>query len=101
MADLNSIVRQEVEKYEGASFNSRIMPVYDEAHQTYMIVSIGEPATKNPAIPIVMARIEGDHVIIEADNTDKPLVEALIQVGVPRDKITLAYMDESLPEPSS
>jgi len=101
MADINAIVRQEVEKYEGAAFNSRIIPVYDDLHRTYMIVSVGEPATKNPAIPIVMARVDGDRVIIEADNTDKPLIEALLQAGVPRDKIILAYMDEPLPEPSS
>ena len=42
-----------------------------------------------------MTRIEGDHIIIEADTTDRPLDDALVAAGVPRSQIVLAYRDEA------
>jgi hypothetical protein len=48
---------------------------------------------------VVLARMVGDHVVIEEDRTDKPLVDALmINGGVPREKIILVYNGEKLPE---
>jgi hypothetical protein len=46
---------------------------------------------------MVMAHIEGDVVIIDEDLTDRPLVEALVRAGIPREKIVLAYTGEPLP----
>jgi hypothetical protein len=37
-------------------------------------------------------------VIVEVDNTDKPLVDALVQQGIPREQIVLAYAGETLPD---
>ncbi|MDX2140626.1 MAG: element excision factor XisI family protein [Chloroflexota bacterium] len=38
-----------------------------------------------------------DSVVIERDMNDKPLVDALVQAGVPREKIILAYAGEAMP----
>jgi hypothetical protein len=35
-------------------------------------------------------------VITEEDLTDRPLVDALVRAGVPRDKIVLAYAGEPI-----
>lgn len=45
-----------------------------------------------------MAHIQGDKIIIDLDINDKMLVDALLQAGVPRDQIVLAYAGESIPE---
>jgi hypothetical protein len=37
-------------------------------------------------------------VIVEVDNTDKPLVDALVQQGIPREQIVLVYAGETLPD---
>lgn len=37
---------------------------------------------------------------IDEDMNDKPLVDALVQAGVPRERIVLAYAGESTGEPS-
>lgn len=100
MDRLAEVVRQEVEKYGVRSLNRRVYKLSDHERQSYVVISIGFDQKVHPAHPVVMARVEGDQVIIEADNTDNSLVEALMQAGVPREKIILAYMDEPLPQPS-
>jgi sulfur carrier protein ThiS len=45
-----------------------------------------------------MARIVADKIVIEADNMDKPLLDALLQRGIPREQILLAYNGDIIPE---
>lgn len=47
---------------------------------------------------VVLARVVDDLVIIEVDNTNKPLIDALEQRGVPRSQIVLAYAGEPVPD---
>jgi hypothetical protein len=42
----------------------------------------------------LIARIDGDHVYIDHDINNKPLVDALIEAGIPQNKITLTYTGE-------
>ena len=39
------------------------------------------------------------HIVIERDVNDKPLVDALLQAGIPRKQIVLAYAGEPVNEP--
>jgi hypothetical protein len=70
-------------------------------NQSVMVsyVAHDEPNPKYRSGIIVLAHLEQDIVVIEADNTDHPLHEALMQVGIPREKIILAYAGEKLPTP--
>jgi hypothetical protein len=45
-----------------------------------------------------VARLVGDRIIIERDVNDKPLVDALVEAGVPHGQIVLAYAGESTDE---
>jgi hypothetical protein len=47
---------------------------------------------------MVLARVVGDKVVIEEDATDKKLIDALLQRGIPRTQIVLAYAGEPLPD---
>lgn len=98
MDRLAQIVRQEVEKYAAPSFNSRNYPVLDDDHRFYAALSIIDDTSPDRVAPIVVARLQADQVVIEADNTNKPLVDALVQAGIARDKIILAYTGESVPQ---
>ncbi|HUN10041.1 MAG TPA: element excision factor XisI family protein [Aggregatilineales bacterium] len=42
----------------------------------------------------LIVRLEGDQVIIERDMNNKMLVDALLQAGVLREQIVLAYAGE-------
>ncbi len=44
----------------------------------------------------VLARVESDMIIIERDMNNKQVVDALVQNGIPRNKIILAYAGETL-----
>jgi hypothetical protein len=46
----------------------------------------------------LVVRLIGEKVIIERDVNDKPLVDALLQAGIPRGQIVLAYAGESVNE---
>lgn len=100
MDSLSKIVRQEVEKYTGGGrgANIKLFALLDDVNQIYAVNTVGYPERKRPANVMVLARVMGDSVIIEEDRTDKPLVDALIQAGIPRQQIILAYAGEAVPE---
>jgi vancomycin permeability regulator SanA len=45
----------------------------------------------------LIVRTIGDIIVIDRDNNSKPLFDALLQAGVPREQIVLAYAGESIP----
>lgn len=46
----------------------------------------------------VLVRVQDELVIIEQDQNDKPVVDALLEAGIPREQIILAYTGEPMPE---
>jgi hypothetical protein len=100
MVDLETVLCEEVRKYaaNGTGINLRLLPVLDAERQTFAVIAIDHPLRKAMAGVVVLARIAAGHIIIEEDTTDKPLVDALLQRGVPRERIVLAYAGEPLPE---
>ncbi|MBC7870338.1 MAG: XisI protein [Chitinophagaceae bacterium] len=99
--DLKKSVKREVEKYAVPSFNSQTFAAFDDNRGVYIVMSVVAAPTLDRAVPVVMARVEGDKVIIEADGTNKPLVDALVQAGIPPNKIVLAYEGENAPASQS
>jgi hypothetical protein len=94
---LAQITRREVQLYAGECLNCELFSLLDDTQQIYAVVVLVE--TDRPASVMVMAQVIGDTVVILEDTTDKPLVDALmINGGVPRDKIVLAYKGEHRPE---
>jgi hypothetical protein len=101
-AALTEITRREVELYAAYSPLAVLYPVLDDEHKTYVVVIIENKPSKEPPGIVIMARVVGDIVVVDEDTTDKPLVDALmINGGVPRDQIVLAYRGESLPDSES
>jgi hypothetical protein len=99
---LETIVQREVIEYSNR-WGEKISIYYisNETKKVYSAMVIPEVGNKMMKIPnfMVLARIVGDYVLIEADNTDKPLVDALVyNGGIPREKIILRYAGETLPE---
>jgi hypothetical protein len=46
----------------------------------------------------LVVRILGDQIVIERDLNNKPAVDALVQAGINRKNIILAYAGEAIPE---
>jgi hypothetical protein len=101
MAGINEIVREEVEKYasDGRGANVILFPVLDDARQIYTVAAVDYPKrVYEGGMVVVLARVVGDKVVIEEDGTNKPLLDALLQRGIPREKIVLAYQGEPIPD---
>lgn len=95
---LADITRQEVERYVGHSDESNLYFLTDDKQLAYAVVDVPNNPRTYPTEIVVMARVVGDYIVIDEDTTDKPLVEALIvNAGLPREKIVLAYQGESIP----
>ncbi len=97
--DLRTIIREEIVWYAGSGRggNLRLFPLLDDEHGTYAVVSIDYPNPTGSGL-VVMARIYGEQIIIEDDNTDRPLYKSLLQRGIPRSQIVLAYAGEPIPD---
>lgn len=98
MDSLTAVLIQELDKYTGVGLNAIGIPIYDHERRYYTVTVIDYPKRKYPAGLAILARIADDKIIIEEDRTDKKLVDALLQQGVPREKIILAYAGEPVPE---
>ena len=100
MEELAKIVREEVRKYAagGRGANILLFPILDDELKTYAVNAVDYPKRGDSAGVVVLARLVGDKVVIEEDATDKRLVDALMQRGVPRDHIVLAYAGEPIPD---
>jgi len=94
--DLTAVVQHEVAAYACPSPNSTAYYLEDPTNQVYAVVVVPQNHTHKVAV-MIMARVVNDITIIEADITNKPMVDALVQAGIPREQIVLAYAGESPP----
>lgn len=94
---LKEILLEELEKYTGSGLNDYAYLTTNDAEGIYTIVAIATVRDKRLVGTVLIARLVNDQVIIELDQHDKTLSEALNVRGVPENQITLAYRGESLP----
>ena len=94
LTEFQAITSRVVAGYVARSLNAKLYHIHDEANKIDSVVVVPNQRSNVPHI-MVMTRIEGDHVIIEADTTDRPVDDALVSAGVPRSHIVLAYADEA------
>jgi hypothetical protein len=96
-----TITRREVDMYAGNTWHGASYAILDDVHQRYTAIFVSDQpaASGGVAQVIVMAHVVGEYVVIDEDRTlDKPLYQALmVNGGIARDKIILAYQGEILP----
>jgi hypothetical protein len=97
---LATILKTEVKKYAGSGrgANLRLFAMLDDDSQIYAVNAVDYPTHKDTAGVVVLARIAHHKIVIEEDTTDKKLVDALLQQGLKREDIVLAYEGEAIPE---
>ncbi len=101
IADLISILQDEIQWYHNApSQNGKTLYFEDREAGRFIVVFIpnyNPTRLQKPGV-VVSAQIHDDMIIIDADTTDRPLDEALVQAGIPREKIILTYAGEAIPQ---
>jgi hypothetical protein len=84
-----------MEGYAGSALNGWSYLTSSADQLFYTVTSVGQVRDQHIVDTGLVARIAGERIVIEHDVNDKPLVDALLQAGVPREQIVLAYAGES------
>jgi hypothetical protein len=89
--EIVDIVRQEVAAYADVNgINAKFYYVENTEQQLYAVIAIPQKWSASGLITVAV-RVDGDRVIIERDNTTKPLYEELLRKGIPDEQIILVY----------
>jgi hypothetical protein len=96
MDTLTETVRAAMMGYARKGLNSHSYLTHSDDNMILSVVTV--PKGKSGSFVSLLVRVFGGTVIIERDQNDKPLVDALVQAGVPRSRIILAYAGEPVPE---
>lgn len=92
------ILREEILRYIGPSPSDSLFAACDDDAGTYTLISIEAPPARPDAMLVIAARVIGEHIIIEHDITESPLLDALLEAGISRDTIILTYAGENRPD---
>lgn len=98
MDTLKHTVRRVVAEYAGKMLNGYGYLTSSDDSLLFMVIDIAKYLGKHTMSVNLIVRIVGDQVVIEIDYNDKLVVDALMQAGVPRSQIVLAYAGEPVPE---
>lgn len=97
MDALNATVRQTMQGYARRGLNSSSTLMHSDDDSFLSIVTVPD-AKEESAFTSLLVRITSDTIIVERDQNSKPLVDALVQAGIPRNRIILVYAGEAIPE---
>jgi hypothetical protein len=98
MDTLKSIVNQVVAGYAGEGLNGVSYLTRSDDGNVLTVTDFARIKGKHVTGVSVVVRLVGDLIIIERDQNDKLVLDALTQAGIPRSQIILAYAGEPLPE---
>lgn len=96
MSSIREIFKETIAKYEGKALNGYSYLTRNQAEDVFSVVSVGEFRGERIVDMGLVVRLVDDTIVIERDANDKQLVDALLQAGIPREKIVLAYRNETL-----
>lgn len=98
MDQLKEIVRRVIEGYAGKAYNGYLYLTISPAGDVFTVVGVGVIDGQRFVNTSLVVRIVNDLVIVERDQNDKIALDALLEAGIQRDKIILAYAGEPVPE---
>ncbi len=98
MDTLKQTVRDVVAGYAGKVLNGYSFLTQSEDGSVYTVVDVAQVKGKHISGVSLVVRIVGDKIIVERDQNDKVIVDALVQAGIKRNDIILAYAGEDVPE---
>jgi hypothetical protein len=97
MDSLTDIIKTTLSWYAGGGPNLKIYFLFNDEDQVYSAVAIDTPQREQAAGLVALVRLLGEWVVVEEDHTDRPIYEALMKQGIPRERIILHYAGELLP----
>ncbi len=68
-----------------------VLSLFDSTHDNYLLLEAGWDGVRRIHHIIAHLRLRNDKIWVEADNTDAEIVQRLVDCGVPREAIVLAF----------
>ena len=97
MGKLKEILKETLDTYTGRALIGTSYLTASTDDNFFTVTTVAENTEKRVVNHSLTVRIESDLIIIEEDINNKPLVDALVQNGIDRKHIILAYAGESIP----
>lgn len=89
-----TVVQDAIERYLGPLYKGTLHSIPDLDRKHFALLAIPDASrTFKPSI-VLFARIVDDSIVIDVDTTDQPLVDTLVDAGIPRSQIVLGYAGE-------
>lgn len=98
MDRITTLVRDVLIGYTGEALNGHSYLAHSDDDSLFTVWSVGVMDGERFTDTGLVVRVINDLIIIEQDANDKMLVDALVEAGIPRDQIILAYAGEPVPE---
>jgi hypothetical protein len=98
MDTLKQTVKKAMEGYAVKGLNSDAYLTVSPDENLLTVVDIAHVGDQRIVATSLIVRLLKEQVIVEHDDNNKPLVDALLQMGIPRTRIVLAYAGENVPE---
>src|SRR4051794_30649203 len=98
MDKLKETLIKVLESYTGKAFNGYSYMTSSADQKHFVVTSVGNVKDQRIVNIGLIVQFIDDVIIIDRDINNKPLVDALLQAGVPRSRIILAYAGEPVPE---
>jgi hypothetical protein len=95
MDTLTKTVYDVLTGYARKGLNSQSYLTHNDENTIFSVITVTK---SNTSFVSLLVRLVNSVIIVEQDRNDKAVVDALIQEGIPREKIILAYAGESVPE---
>ena len=67
------------------------LPLFDTTHDNYLLLDVGWDGVRRIHHVISHLRFRNGKIWVEADNTDVAIVQHLLNAGIPKEAIVLAF----------
>ncbi|RRR66814.1 MAG: XisI protein [Candidatus Viridilinea halotolerans] len=71
--------------------HAETLPIFDTAHDHYLLLDSGWNGIERIHHIIAHLRIYNDKIWVEVDNTDQKIVQQLLNAGIAKESIVLAF----------
>ena len=95
MADLANVLWDTVSEYATEGINGYTYMTSNDNKTKIAVIAVADD-NQPPVFMNLIVHLDDEKVVIHHDANNKPLVDALVQNGVPREKIILAYLGEKI-----
>lgn len=98
LTDKMNIIRKAIADYAKPPANGRSELTVSPDGKLFTVVDIYEYQGKRYADAGLIVRVTDQKIIVELGMNNKPVVDALVQAGISRSQIVLAYAGEPVEE---